>query len=66
MEAAALFATFVINVAFSFETCSIRVGRSIQSFGLSPGITKEQRLGVEKVASSAFSKFTGNLSEICS
>merc|ERR1712144_74002 len=27
----------------------IRVGRSIQGFGLSPGITKEQRVGVEKV-----------------
>ena len=38
---------------------SIRVGRSIQGFGLSPGITQEQRVGVEKVASSAFAKFDG-------
>merc|ERR1711902_143465 len=39
----------------------IRVGRSIQGFGLSPGITKEQRIGVEKLMSSALSKLTGEL-----
>jgi hypothetical protein len=37
----------------------IRVGRSIQGFGLSPGITKEQRVAVEKLAASALSKLTG-------
>ena len=37
----------------------IRVGRSIQGFGLSPGITKEQRVGVEKLMSGAFAKFSG-------
>jgi hypothetical protein len=36
------------------------VGRSIQGFGLSPGITKEQRVAVEKLAASALSKLTGN------
>merc|ERR1712027_77303 len=40
----------------------IRVGRSIQGFGLSPGITKEQRVGVEKLMSGAFAKFSGDLS----
>jgi hypothetical protein len=37
----------------------IRVGRSIQGFGLSPGITKQQRIDVEKLAGSALSKLTG-------
>merc|ERR1712142_1030881 len=32
----------------------IRVGRSIDGFGLSPGITKEQRLGVENLMKKAF------------
>merc|ERR1712037_794109 len=31
----------------------IRVGRSIEGFGLSPGITSDQRLGVEKLMGSA-------------
>merc|ERR1712165_561116 len=39
----------------------IRVGRSIQGFGLSPGITKEQRVGVENLMKGAFTKFTGDL-----
>merc|ERR1712226_243014 len=39
----------------------IRVGRSIQGFGLSPGITKEQRVGVEKLMQGAFAKFAGDL-----
>merc|ERR1719245_2476078 len=39
----------------------IRVGRSIDGFGLSPGITKEQRLGVEKLMSNAVQTFTGEL-----
>merc|ERR1719471_524257 len=39
----------------------IRVGRSIDGFGLSPGITKEQRVGVEKLFSNALSKLTGDL-----
>merc|ERR1711997_777341 len=40
----------------------IRVGRSIEGFGLSPGITKEQRLGVEKLMINAFAKLKGELS----
>ena len=38
---------------------SIRVGRSIQGFGLSPGITKEQRVGVENLFKGACQKFSG-------
>merc|ERR1711910_214594 len=38
-----------------------RVGRSIDGFGLSPGITKDQRLGVESLLKSALSKLTGDL-----
>merc|ERR1719290_553253 len=43
------------------HSCRIRVGRSIDGFGLSPGITKEQRLGVEKLMISAFKKLEGEL-----
>merc|ERR1712058_140591 len=39
----------------------IRVGRSIDGFGLSPGITREQRLGVENLMKKAFSNLTGDL-----
>merc|ERR1711863_89126 len=34
----------------------IRVGRNIDGFGLSPGITKQQRIDIEKLMSSALSK----------
>merc|ERR1712112_262009 len=39
----------------------IRVGRSIDGFGLSPGITKEQRVGVESLMKSATATFSGDL-----
>merc|ERR1711945_71540 len=39
----------------------IRVGRSIEGFGLSPGITREQRLAVEKLMINAFAKLKGEL-----
>lgn len=39
----------------------IRVGRSIEGFGLSPGITREQRLEVEKLMINAFAKLKGEL-----
>merc|ERR1719471_483735 len=39
----------------------IRVGRSIDGFGLSPGITKEQRLGVEKLMKTAVKNFPEDL-----
>merc|ERR1711937_1052642 len=37
----------------------IRVGRNIGGFGLSPGITKQQRIDIEKLMSSALGKLTG-------
>ena len=43
------------------KSSRIRVGRSIEGFGLSPGITKEQRLEMEGLMKSAFSKFEGDL-----
>merc|ERR1712158_78289 len=39
----------------------IRVGRSIDGFGLSPGITKDQRVDMEKLMGGAFAKFAGDL-----
>merc|ERR1712002_823822 len=39
----------------------IRVGRNIDGFGLSPGITKQQRIDVEKLMANALSKLTGDL-----
>merc|ERR1712180_185120 len=43
------------------HSCRIRVGRSIDGFGLSPGITKEQRVGVEKLMISAVKNFPEDL-----
>merc|ERR1712227_670396 len=43
------------------HSCRIRVGRSIQGFGLSPGITKQQRIDVEALMSSALGELTGDL-----
>merc|ERR1712236_192854 len=43
------------------HSCRIRVGRSIQGFGLSPGITKQQRVDVEALMSNAFANLTGDL-----
>ena len=40
----------------------IRVGRSIAGFGLSPGITQEQRQEVEGLMKKAFQKLQGDLS----
>ena len=36
----------------------IRVGRNIEGYGLSPGITKEQRLEVETTMKDVFGKFS--------
>merc|ERR1712223_1754998 len=41
------------------HSCRIRVGRSIQVYGLSPGITKQQRIDVEALMKNAFAKLTG-------
>merc|ERR1719348_81708 len=38
-----------VDPAAPVHSCRIRVGRSIDGFGLSPGITKEQRVGVDNL-----------------
>ena len=50
-----------INPAAPVHSTRIRVGRNIDSFGLSPGITKQQRIDVEKLMKSALGKLTGDL-----
>merc|ERR1712038_1051952 len=50
-----------INSDVPVHSTRIRVGRSIDGFGLSPGITKEQRVGVEQVVAKGFAKMTGDL-----
>jgi len=50
-----------INPKAPVHSTRIRVGRSIDGFGLSPGITKEQRLAVENLMKSAFGKLSGDL-----
>merc|ERR1711953_1209914 len=43
------------------KSTRIRVGRSISGFGLSPGITKDQRVGVEKLMINAVKSFPSDL-----
>merc|ERR1712088_451265 len=50
-----------VNEDVPVHSCRIRVGRSIDGFGLSPGITKEQRVGVEKLMSKAVKNFPSDL-----
>lgn len=50
-----------INPDAPVKSTRIRVGRSIEGFGLSPGITQEQRLAVEKLMVSAFGKLSDDL-----
>ena len=50
-----------INEGVPVHSTRIRVGRSIDGFGLSPGITKQQRIDVEKLMSSALSKLGEDL-----
>merc|ERR1712203_602639 len=45
-----------INDDVPVKSTRIRVGRSIAGFGLSPGITKEQRLEMEGLMKTAFGK----------
>uniref|UniRef100_A0A6A7G196 arginine kinase n=1 Tax=Hirondellea gigas TaxID=1518452 RepID=A0A6A7G196_9CRUS len=40
----------------------IRVGRNIRGYGLSPGISREQRSELEKLLTNALTKLTGDLS----
>ena len=50
-----------VDASAPVHSARIRVGRSIEGFGLSPGITKSQRLGVEDLMKSAFAKLSGDL-----
>jgi len=50
-----------INPEVPVHSTRIRVGRNIDGFGLSPGITKQQRIDIEKLMSSALSKLGGDL-----
>merc|ERR1711994_513874 len=50
-----------VNGDAPVKSTRIRVGRSIEGFGLSPGITKEQRPAVEKLMINAFAKLEGDL-----
>jgi len=43
------------------KSTRIRVGRNIDGFGLSPGITKDQRLNVENLMKKAFGNLEGDL-----
>jgi len=49
------------EAAARVKSTRIRVGRNVHSFGLSPGITKEQRIAFEKMMGKAFSKLEGDL-----
>merc|ERR1719213_616834 len=50
-----------IDPSAPVHSTRIRVVRSIDGFGLSPGITKEQRLGVENLMKKAFANLSGDL-----
>merc|ERR1711892_233826 len=50
-----------IDPAAPVHPTRIRVGRSIDGFGLSPGITKEQRVGVQKLMVEAVKSFPKDL-----
>merc|ERR1712168_1283743 len=50
-----------INPEAPVHSTRIRVGRSIEGFGLSPGITKQQRKDVENLMRNAFRKLEGDL-----
>jgi len=50
-----------IDPSAPVKSTRIRVGRNIDGFGLSPGITKQQRLDVESLMKNAFKKLTGDL-----
>jgi len=50
-----------ISDSIPVKSTRIRVGRNIKGFGLSPGITKQQRIDVEKLMAEAVTQFTGDL-----
>jgi len=50
-----------VNENAPVHSTRIRVGRSIEGYGLSPGITKQQRIDMEASMKQAFKTFTGDL-----
>merc|ERR1712110_377673 len=50
-----------VNSDVPVHSTRIRVGRNVDGFGLSPGITKQQRIDLEKAFSSALKNLTGDL-----
>jgi len=50
-----------VNENAPVHSTRIRVGRSIEGYGLSPGITKQQRVDMEASMKVAFKTFTGDL-----
>merc|ERR1719315_834510 len=50
-----------IDPSAPVHSCRIRVGRSIDGFGLSPGITKQHRVDFENMMKEAFKSLTGDL-----
>jgi len=50
-----------IDPSAPVHSTRIRVGRNIDGFGLSPGITKQQRLDVEQLMKKAFDNLKGDL-----
>ncbi|CAL4069552.1 unnamed protein product [Meganyctiphanes norvegica] len=51
-----------INPQAPVHSVRIRAGRTIDGFGLPPGITREQRLAVENLMKKVFNDLTGDLS----
>merc|ERR1712183_1082755 len=54
--------TSTVDPAAPVHSTRIRVGRSVDGFGLSPGITKEQRLEVEGLVKKGFANLKEDLS----
>jgi len=50
-----------IDADVPVHSTRIRVGRNVDGFGLSPGITKQQRIDLEKMFSKALKNLTGDL-----
>merc|ERR550514_1956150 len=50
-----------VDPAAPVHSTRIRVGRNVQGYGLSPGITRDQRLEHESTMKTAFSKLEGDL-----
>merc|ERR1712073_225666 len=50
-----------IEAGVPVHSTRIRVGRNVDGYGLSPGITKQQRIDIEAMFSKALSNLTGDL-----